>query len=126
MSAGAFEIYKYESDTLDAIILIKLQPETMTGFTVGGDPQTVVTGATDLRLYAGVGLGKRQSGVRARRVSIEWTAAPPDGYKANQRLYIPVPSKIFFDSIEEDATCTYLGANAKVKTKVVETKIPGG
>lgn len=119
MSAGAFERSKYEADNGD-IYSIRVQPETLAA-TFGGTANAAPTGAVDQQVSARVGGGNRQIGIKARAVSVSWTAAPPTGYKADELIRIPIMTKDLYDSITSNSTTgSYLGANIQVVGKLPE------
>lgn len=106
MSAGAFARSKYEADNGD-IHPIRVQEETLT-LNLGG-ANAAPTGAVDNQQRVRVSGGKRAYGIKARTVSIKFTASPPAGYKADQVLRLPILTKDIYDDIVPDVTTgTYL------------------
>lgn len=114
MSAGPFVSSKYECDN-DDIRPIRVQPETVAA-TIGG-ANTAPAGAVDAIGSARVGGGNRQFGVKARSVTIRFTAAAPDGYKADQLYRVPILTKARYDAISIGTTGTYLGVACVVVGK---------
>lgn len=117
MSAGAFEDSKYQTDSGD-IRAIRVQPETLAANFGGAN--AAPTGAIDTAGSVRVGGSKRAYGVKARSISIRFTATPPSGYKADQIYRIPILTSALFNSINNKDTGTYLGVAARVVGKSAE------
>lgn len=114
MSAGAFQNSKYEMDD-GSIKRIRVQPETIAA-SIGG-ANTAPAGAIDSPGSARVGGGNRQYGVKARSVTVKFTATVPDGYKADQLYRIPILTSAVYDGINIGTTGTYLGSAVEVVGK---------
>lgn len=115
MSSGSFlATGKYEADNGD-IHRIRVQPETVAA-NIGG-ANSVPAGAVDQASSARVGGGNRQIGVKARSVTVRFTATVPDGYAENQLYRVPILTKALYDGITSGATGTYLGAAVVVVGK---------
>lgn len=117
MSAGAFVRSKYESDE-GSIHPIKVQPETLSA-TLGG-ANSPPAADTDTDISARVTGGNRELGLRARSVSVKFTATPPDGYKEDQVYRIPILTPARWDAITKSTTGTYLGVACQVVGKTPE------
>lgn len=118
MSAGAFGLANYFTDKGN-VCRIKIQPETL-DCTVGGQTNSNIAGTVNQEASA-IASGGRGNGVRARRVHMVFTGAPPAGYKAGARVSIPWLVKATFDDIDpRSATGTYLGAAVRVTGKTNE------
>lgn len=119
MSGGAFDDSKYEADS-GFIYPIRVQPETISA-TIGGVANAAPAGDIDVGLPTAYARGgKRQFGVKARRVTVTF-ATPPSGYKAGEVLSIPVLTPSVFAGIAKGQAVSYLGATGVVKNKHNET-----
>lgn len=115
MSAGSFlATGKYEADNGD-IYRIRVQPETVAA-NIGG-VNAVPAAAVNQSSSARVGGGNRQIGVKARSVTVRFTATVPDGYAANQLYRVPILQKSIYDGVTSGATGTYLGVAVVVVGK---------
>lgn len=115
MSAGAFLANgKYEADS-GTIYRIRVQPETVAANI--GSANAVPAGAVDGEGSARVGGGNRQIGIKARSVTVRFTATVPDGYAADRLLRIPILTPAVYDAITPGATGTYLGTAVVVVGK---------
>lgn len=119
MSAGAFEISKYETDS-GAIHPIRIQPETAAA-AIGGATNAAPAGAVDGLGSASVSRGRRANGINARLVRLRFTGAPPTGYLANGTVTIPALAPEFYDAAVRGAEATYLGVAAEVTGRSPET-----
>lgn len=116
MSAGQFERTKYEADNGD-IYPIRVQPETLAA-TFGGTANAAPTGAVDQQGLARVSGGNRRIGIKARSVTIAFTATPPTGYEPNQLLRVPILTLDLYNAINPNSTTgSYLGVNVIVVGK---------
>lgn len=114
MSAGNFSNSKYEADS-GTIYRIKVQPETVSA-SIGG-ANTAPAGTIDGEGSARVGGGNRQYGIKARSVTIRFTATPPDGYAENQTYRVPILTPTRYNAINIGTTGTYLGVACEVVGK---------
>lgn len=106
MSAGAFQISAYETDS-GAFMPITVQPETLS-LTIGGAVNAPGAGPTDDSFgSARVSGGDRQIGLKARSVSIKFTA-PKTGYKAESTITLPVLRASVHAGYSKGQTGTYL------------------
>lgn len=116
MSAGRFEISKYESDEGD-IFSIRVQPETLAA-TLGGGANAAPAGAVDGTGSVRVGGGNRQIGIKARSVTIRWDEGEaPTGYDERTLLRIPVLTQARYNAAALGSAVTYLGAGATIVGK---------
>lgn len=106
MSAGAFLISVYETDS-GAFMPITVQPETLTLNINGGVNAAAAGPADDSFGSARVSGGDRQIGLKARSVSIKFTAVKT-GYKAESTITLPVLRKSVHDAYSKGQTGTYL------------------
>lgn len=118
MSAGGFNLSKYELDDGSTIVPIRVQPETL-AFTNGTNANGAPTGAVTLNVTAYARKSKRQYGIGARTVSISWNAGAPDGYK-DDNVIVPILSKAVFDGYSIGDVVTYLGTAATIVSKTAE------
>lgn len=117
MSAGPFTNTKYEANNGD-IYRIRVQPETLAANFGGAN--SAPTGAINAQGSVRVGGGNRQIGIKARAISIKFTATPPDGYAENQLYRVPILTEARYDGINAGDTGTYLGVTAEVVGKLPE------
>lgn len=117
MSAGLFTYSKYESNSGE-IYRIRVQPETLLANigSANSAPDGAITGQGTVR----VGGGNRQFGIKARSVTVKFTADAPTGYAENQVYRIPILQETLWDSINLGATGTYLGNAIEVVGKSPE------
>lgn len=113
MSAGAFEIRKYESTKTGQIHPIRVQPETL-ALVLDGNTNTEPAAALDSPLSAQVSQGTRSLGLNARTVTITWVAAAPTGYKAGGSINLPWLAETGFDALSRGKTGTYLATAVRV------------
>lgn len=112
MSSGAFTRSKYQSDQTTRIYNIRVQPETIAA-TLGGNANAAPSGDVTEPTSARARGSRRSLGIVARRVTLEFTADPPDGYE-DDLLTIPVLTPTVFNALNIGATGTYLGAAVRV------------
>lgn len=109
MSAGNFEDSKYE-DNAGRIYVIRIQPETrsLTDGTTANEPPA---GDSDQPLRARARLGRKEYGLRARKVTIRFTGTLPTGYSGDD-LSVPVLTPAAYNAYTAtpNVTGTYLGA----------------
>lgn len=118
MSAGAFTRSKYEADD-GTILNIRVQPETLLA-NIGG-ANSAPAGTVDGLGSAKARGGKREIGVKARRIRVAFTDTKPDDYKENTVLEIPILTKARYDAIAIGATGTYLSNPCTVIGKTAES-----
>jgi len=119
MSAGAFVVTKYAASygSGNQIHPIRVQPETLTA-TIGGEENSAPTGAITNPIQCRVSGGKRQIGLLARYINIEFPATgQPSGYRAGGSTRIPALTTAFYNLAVKGATVTYLGASCKVTSR---------
>lgn len=121
MSAGEFEISVYETNAGN-FAGVKVQPETLEAIV---DNTTNVAGAGPVNQEgrASVSGGKRSNGINCRTVTLEWTAAPPDGYSGDP-VTIPALTPAFYAACNPNnasATGSYLGAAVRAYGRSPET-----
>lgn len=118
MSAGSFTRTKYESDD-GTILNARVQPETLTA-NIGG-ANTAPAGAVNGLGSAKMRGGRREIGVKARRVRVVFTAGAPADYKPDTTLEIPILTKARYDAIAIGSTGTYLEGTVTVIGKTAES-----
>lgn len=121
MSAGEFEISKYQATGLGGAILpIKIQPETA-ALTIAGTANTAPADPVSLDLFAQVNKGRREYGVGVRKVLIRFTdpANIPAGYTGDD-LYIPVLTPAASAAYVKGAAGTYLDSPVVVQSTIPE------
>lgn len=112
MSQGQFQYSKYETDEGDDIHPIRIQPETLT-LQVNGATNTAPAGDKTSQISANATGSLRQNGLNARRVRIRFGDDPPQGYKPNSIITLPVLRKAAYDTMIEKGrgeAGTYQGA----------------
>ena len=113
MSAGRFLRGKYTADA-GTVHPIRIQEETV--FAQNPQPTEALTPNA---VSARVGGGNNRLGLKARSISLVWQGEPPEGYKEEASIRIPILTKASYDAIALNSTLTYLG-----KTAVVVGKSP--
>lgn len=116
MSAGAFDIVRYETD-LGNIVPIRLQPETLQATFNSVLNAAGGTGATTFSPgfpSAMVSKSRRGLGIHCRTVNVRITAGLPSGYLNNQTYRIPCPNKTVFNGVVRGQTAGYLGGTGIV------------
>jgi hypothetical protein len=114
MSAGPFQLSRYERDNAD-IHPIRVQPETIIG---GTNPAP--GGAPTSDISARVSGGRRTLGLTARKVRFVFTAGAPTGYRPGSVLTLPVLTPAAYAALTRGSTFTYLGGTATVVGKSPE------
>lgn len=113
MSAGAFTTSRYESDS-GGIFRIRVQPETLAADidSISNGPPA---GAINQPVSAKARGNKREYGVIARTVTLEFTGTPPTGYLGSN-VIVPclTPDTYQFWTETLEKTGTYLSAPVKV------------
>ena len=120
MSAGAFQIEKYQDNTTTRVYPIRVQPETLAA-TFGGTANAVTTDPVTEPTFAQISRSNGGYGVRPRKVTVRFTAAPPTGYKADQTYSIPILTAALWDSINPASVGEYLGVATVVVSKAPES-----
>lgn len=120
MSAGEFEIGRYESNEVEAIMPVKVQPETLLLF-VAGTVNAIPTAPTNIPLFAQVTKNRNAYGVGCRSVTVKWTGEPPEGYKPGESLRIPVMTVAAYTAYKPGATGNYLGSPVTVVSRTAES-----
>lgn len=118
MSAGVFQRARYQCDD-GTIGVVRIQPETAQ-LVIEGTTNEVATGTVNAGSRVRARKGKREYGIGARYVTIEWTGAPPTDYKPGGILTVPVLQEAFWEGINELDTGTYLGQPIQVISKSPE------
>lgn len=119
MSAGQFVRSRYEADSGE-IHPIRVQPETVAA-SIDGNANAAPAGAVTVGLSAQVSQSRRAFGLTARKITLAWTAAVPDGYDPRGTVRIPVLSRATFDAINVGDEGTYLGSGVTVVGKSPES-----
>lgn len=112
MSAGAFTLTKYQSDT-NGIYRCRVQPETL-AMEVDGVANAAPLGDVDQFVSAKVTKSKRSIGMGCRAVAIRFTGTVPSGYKVGGIILVPVLTSALFNSITPASDITYLTLPAEV------------
>lgn len=121
MSAGAFSDVFYESTELDGAILnARVQPETLE-LTINSVANSGATGPADFPLLVNISGGRREYGVKPRKVTIRFTddSDLPDGYTGDD-LIIPVLTPTAYAAYAPGNTGTYLGSPVRVVSRTPE------
>lgn len=118
-SSGKFLVgAKYEADD-GSIHPIRIQDETASA-TIGGAANAQPSGAVDSPISAEVGGSRRGIGLKARTVTIGWTADPPTGYAEGSKVKIPVLTTARYNAIQKGAVVSYQGTAGVVISKSPE------
>lgn len=116
MSAGVFQLAKYETES-DEILRVRVQPETL-ALTIDATANAEAAGAITVKGLFPLQLGgRRRKPFSARYVSIQFTGAVPTGYKAAGIVKVPIMTKSVYSGISTGDTGTYLSSNVKVVGK---------
>lgn len=116
MSAGAFTRGRYQSDNTD-VHPIRVQPETILatfGTTQNIEPSAPIGDGLPSAKVSG---GRRQFGVNARFAVIAFEDDPPDGYKLNSPIKIPILLLTTYAGISKGQSVSYLDKTAIVLYK---------
>lgn len=120
MSAGAFQLGRYEGNDNAKIYPIRVQPETIAA-ELGGTANAGPSGALTEEILVKVSRSSRGYGVRPRKVSFRFTGGVPAGYAAGQSYSIPVLQEATWDGVSTGATGTYLGEAIQIIGKSPES-----
>ena len=123
MSAGPFEVSKYEANA-GTIHNVSVQPETLaaTFDATANDPPA---GAVDSPFWAKISKAKSEYGLRPRAVNFRFNdGATPAGYAVGQTIQIAVMQQSVFDGINVGDAATYLSAAGTIRGKVAENLFP--
>ena len=118
MSAGEFQLFKYERNDGE-IHPISLQPET-TQLQIATIDNDEPAGATTRQTLAFVSKSNSGYGVRPRKITIRFTATPPTGYKADQTYSLPALQAAIWNAAVPGATGTYLSTACVVVSRGAE------
>lgn len=114
MSAGAFEISRYEASYAANIHPIRIQPETAAA-SIGGVDNDPPAGAANNPISVVTSRGRRSRGLIPRTVTLRAPAtSQPAGYLASGLTTIPALTEAFFNAATAGASVTYLGATFTV------------
>jgi hypothetical protein len=119
MSAGSFTTSKYRASYSngDQIHPIRIQPETLEA-TIGSTVNAAPSGAVNNPIQCRVSGGKRQIGLLARYVTIQFPATgQPTNYKAGGTTRIPALSEEWYDLATKGTDVTYLNVTCKVVSR---------
>ena len=116
MSAGAFELSKYERNGQVSIHSIRIQPETA-ALVIGAATNGPPAGDEDSDFSAKVSRGNTEYGLLPRKVTVRFTGTLPTGYKADQTISLPILTEAMWTGISRGNTGTYLGEAVQVVSK---------
>lgn len=119
MSAGNFVISKYAASYGDGdqIHPIRVQPETLLA-AIGSTTNAAPSGAVNNPIQCRVSGGKRQIGLLARYVSIQFPATDqPTGYQASGTTRIPALTEAFYNAAIKGVSITYLTKTCTVVSR---------
>jgi len=121
MSAGRFTRSRYAAEyTAGAIHPVRVQPESVAA-SIGGTTNAPPAGAATNPISAKVSGGRRELGLRARRVTMSApTTTPPTGYLAGGLTTIPALNLAFYNAAVKGAVCSYLGVSFEVVSRSAE------
>jgi hypothetical protein len=117
MSAGSFDISRYETDA-GPIHPCRVQPETI-ALDIDGTANDAPAGAVDGQGSANMGGSRRRNGINARYVLLRFTGAAPAGYSGDD-VRVPVLTPAAFAAYTLGATGTYLGEAVEVRGRTSE------
>lgn len=119
MSAGAFTISKYAASYGDGTSIhpIRIQPETLTA-SIGGTANAAPSGAINNPIQCRVSGGKRQIGLLARYITIQFpSTGQPSTYQAGGTTRIPALTETFYNLAVKGAAITYLTVSCTVVSR---------
>lgn len=119
MSSGAFSASRYETNS-GAVLKCRVQPETLE-FTIGGVTNSATAAAIDTPGSAKMGGGRRQFGVTARAVYINFDDGAPANYKDGVTYAVPCLREAIYDAAETATTGTYLGTACRIVGRRAES-----
>lgn len=112
MSAGPFVNSRYKTNA-GGVASCRVQPETL-ALVIDGNTNVATTDAIDQEASARMSGGKREFGIVARQVSLEWVGAPPTDYDANSDVRVPCLDTAIYNAAVKGATGTYLTVGVRV------------
>lgn len=113
MSAGPFEIGKYQCEATGNIHPIRVQPETKS-LTVNGTANSYPAGDTDSPVSAQTSQSRRALGINARSVTIKFPTAAPTGYKVGEPIRLPWFQPFPTPAFIKGQAVTYLGGTGEL------------
>jgi len=113
MSAGVFEIGRYECDATAGIHPIRTQIETK-ALAFGSVTNAYPTGAADSLPSAQVSKGRRAIGINARTVTIKFPTAAPAGYKVGSPITLPWFASGTWNTVIKGTAGTYLASDCEL------------
>lgn len=119
MSSGSFTITKYAASYADGdqIHPIRVQPETLTA-AIGSTTNAAPAGTINNPIQCRVSGGKRQIGLLARYITIQFPATgQPTGYQAGGTTRIPALTETFYDAATRGTNITYLSVVCKIVSR---------
>lgn len=120
MSAGNFVRSRYEADS-GAVHPIRVQPETLT-LTLGGSTNGPADGTVTNGISARVSGGRRQLGLTARKVTIQFVSGTvPAGYQEGGTISLPWLDPTTFAALGAGATGLYQSAAVELVGKSAES-----
>lgn len=122
MSAGAFEISRYQAGygAGTAIHPIRVQPETLAA-EIDGVANDAPTAAANSPISAHISKSKNEYGLRPRFVTLRAPAtSPPAGYQPRGITRIPALTPAFYNVATRGKDCSYLGVTFTVVSQTVE------
>ena len=118
--SGSYVFSGYSSTDAPAKIYpIRVQPETI-ALVINGISNDAPTGGTTETVSARASGRRRQFGVNARTVSIQFSGTPPTGYKAGQTIRLPILTPDVWNGIVKNQSGNYLGSAIRVVSKTPE------
>lgn len=118
MSAGIFLDAFYELNSGE-IARIRTQPETA-ALVLEGTTNTIPAGPATLPTAAQVSGGRRSLGIHTRLVRVQFTGAPPTGYKEDGIVTLPWFNPTTWEGLTRGDTGTYLASSVKLVGKSPE------
>ncbi len=123
MSSGNFAIRYYQADSGE-LHACKQQPESAT-LTIGGNPNTVLTGPATSPFWAKTSRGAREYGLRPRKVRIRFTPGnEPSGYADCGVLDVVVYDPNQYNAMVIGGLGSYLGAPCTMVGRIAEDIYP--
>jgi len=123
MSAGEFVTALYTDNDLE-VHKIRIQVETAQ-MVVGDGTNASAAGPATVNEWVKASQGARSFGLNPRKVRIRFDAGQqPAGYLAGQFYEIVIFDPLFWETMQEQDTGTYLAKPMTVKGKIAERRFP--
>lgn len=102
---------RYQCDETEPnnVLLMEVDRDTVSLRLVGGPANSGFNQAVTIPIHVYADAGRSGNGIHSRGIFITWTGEPPEGYKSDGKLFIPVPTRWFYRNAKVHRLCTYKG-----------------